>query len=134
MDSHLFSQQPVADQLQFAAVFGSVASNKATATSDIDLLLVGDLSFAAAVKQLYPAQQQLGREINPKLYSLAEWPKALAAPFGFMTELLVNPLLMIAGDKDDLVPKQPEDSCSELLLQSSFSTIQQLPADGAKSS
>lgn len=27
------------------AVFGSVASGKATATSDIDLLLVGDLSF-----------------------------------------------------------------------------------------
>ena len=47
----------VADQLQFAAVFGSVASNKATATSEIDLLLVGDLTFAAAVKQLYQAQQ-----------------------------------------------------------------------------
>ncbi|RVU34420.1 nucleotidyltransferase domain-containing protein [Rheinheimera riviphila] len=93
---------PVADQLQFAAVFGSVASNKATATSDIDLLLVGDLSFAAAVKQLYPAQQQLGREINPKLYSLAEWQKALAAPSGFITALLESPLLMIAGDKDDL--------------------------------
>jgi predicted nucleotidyltransferase len=93
---------PVADQLQFAAVFGSVASNKATATSHIELLLVGDLSFAAAVKQLYSAQQQLGREINPKLYSLAEWHKALAAPSGFITELLANPLLMIAGDKDDL--------------------------------
>lgn len=93
---------PVADQLQFAAVFGSVASGKATATSDVDLLLVGDLSFAVAVKQLYPAQQQLGREINPKLYSLAEWQKALAAPSGFITELLESPLLMIAGDKDDL--------------------------------
>jgi predicted nucleotidyltransferase len=43
---------PVAEQLQFAAVFGSVASGKATATNDIDLLLVGDLSFAGAVKHL----------------------------------------------------------------------------------
>ncbi len=93
---------PVADQLQFAAVFGSVASGKATAASDIDLLLVGDLSFAGAVKHLYLAQQQLGREINPKLYSVAEWQKALAAPTGFITELLESPLLMIAGDKDDL--------------------------------
>jgi predicted nucleotidyltransferase len=93
---------PVADQLQFAAVFGSVASGKATAASDIDLLLVGDLSFAEAVKHLYLAQQQLGREINPKLYSVAEWQKALAAPTGFITELLESPLLMIAGDKDDL--------------------------------
>ncbi len=93
---------PVAGQLQFAVVFGSVASNKATATSDIDLLLVGDLSFAMAVKLLYPAQQQLGREIYPKLYSVAEWHRALAAPSGFINELLESPLLMIAGDKDDL--------------------------------
>jgi predicted nucleotidyltransferase len=93
---------PVSDQLQCAAVFGSVASGKATASSDIDLLLVGKLSFVDAVKSLYPAQQQLGREINPKLYSVAEWQKALAEQSGFIRELLVSPLLMIAGDKDDL--------------------------------
>ena len=93
---------PVSDQLNFAAVFGSVASGKATASSDIDLLMVGELSFVDAVKSLYPAQQQLGREINPKLYSVAEWQKALAEQSGFIRELLANPLLMIAGDKDDL--------------------------------
>ncbi len=93
---------PVLGKLQFVAVFGSVASGKATATSDIDLLLVGDITFAEAVKLLYPTQQQLGREINPQLYSMAEWQKAVAAPSGFITELLESPLLMIAGDKDDL--------------------------------
>ena len=69
---------------------------------DIDLLMVGELSFGDAVKSLYPAQQQLGREINPKLYSVAEWQKALAEQSGFIRELLASPLLMIAGDKDDL--------------------------------
>lgn len=93
---------PVSDQLQCAAVFGSVASGKATANSDIDLLLVGELSFAEAVKSLYSAQQQLGREINPKLYSLSEWQQALTKQSGFIRELLANPLLMIVGDKDDL--------------------------------
>lgn len=93
---------PVLGKLQFVVVFGSVASGKATASSDIDLLLVGDVTFAEAVKLFYPAQQQLGREINPQLYSVAEWQKAVAAPSGFITELLESPLLMIAGDKDDL--------------------------------
>lgn len=46
---------PVSPKLQFAAGFGSVASGKATATSNIDLLLVGDLRFAEPVKLLYPA-------------------------------------------------------------------------------
>jgi hypothetical protein len=92
-----------------------------------------NLSQLALIVKIVGWPEIHGREINPKLYSLAEWHRALAAPSGFITELLANPLLMIAGDKDDLIPKQPEDSCSELLLQSSFSTIQQLPADGAKS-
>lgn len=42
---------------------------KATTSSDIDLLIVGTLDFASAVKALYSAQDTLSREINPKLYS-----------------------------------------------------------------
>lgn len=94
--------QPVTGQLQFAAVYGSVASGKATANSDVDLLLVGDLGFAEAVKALYPAQQELGREINPKLYSVNEWQKALAENSGFIRQLLADPLLPILGNKDDV--------------------------------
>ncbi|PKM20554.1 MAG: DNA polymerase subunit beta [Gammaproteobacteria bacterium HGW-Gammaproteobacteria-15] len=94
--------QPVTGQLQFAAVYGSVASGKATANSDVDLLLVGDLGFAEAVKVLYPAQQELGREINPKLYSVNEWHKALAEQSGFIRQLLADPLLPIVGNKDDV--------------------------------
>ncbi|SNY45939.1 transcriptional regulator, ArsR family [Arsukibacterium tuosuense] len=94
--------QPVTGQLQFAAVYGSVASGKATANSDVDLLLVGDLGFAEAIKLLYPAQQQLGREINPKLYSLNEWHKAVAGQSGFIQQLLTDPLLPIVGNMDDV--------------------------------
>lgn len=94
--------QPVTAQLQFAAVYGSVASGKATANSDIDLLLVGDLGFAEAVKVLYPVQQQLGREINPKLYSLNEWNKAVAGQSGFIRQLINDPMLPILGKMDDV--------------------------------
>lgn len=93
---------PITEQLQCVAVFGSMASGKAHANSDIDLLLIGELSFADVVKILYPVQQQLGREINPKLYSKSAWIKALAEQSGFITELLSKPLLMIIGNKDDL--------------------------------
>lgn len=94
--------QPVTAQLQFAAVYGSVASGKATANSDVDLLLVGDLGFAEAVKVLYPVQQQLGREINPKLYSLNEWNKAVAGQSGFIRQLMTDPMLPILGKMDDV--------------------------------
>jgi predicted nucleotidyltransferase len=37
---------PLVEQIEFAVVFGSVASGKAIAQSDIDLLVVGNLAFS----------------------------------------------------------------------------------------
>ena len=85
-----------------ALVFGSVASGKAGENSDIDLLIVGSLSFSDAVKLLYPAQEILGREINPKLYSLEEWRLAINGGSAFIREILVKPTIRVIGDIDDL--------------------------------
>lgn len=101
-DVLLSALQPLADKLQIAAVYGSVASGNATSGSDIDVLLVGNAGYAEVVTALYPAQQQLGREINPKLYSADEWQQALAAQFGFIKQILASPMLPILGDTDDL--------------------------------
>jgi predicted nucleotidyltransferase len=94
--------QPLTDKLQFAAVYGSVASGKATSASDIDVLLVGNAGYAEVVTALYPAQQELGREINPKLYSVNEWQEALNAQSGFIKQILASPMLPILGDTDDI--------------------------------
>ncbi len=63
---------PLIKKINWAFIFGSVASNKETATSDIDLMLVGDVKFSDVVKALYPIQETLVREINPKIYSVEE--------------------------------------------------------------
>jgi len=94
--------QPLADKLLFAAIYGSVASGKATSASDIDVLLIGNSSYAAIVTALYTAQQELGREINPKLYSEKEWRDALDAQSGFIRQILASPMLPLLGDTDDI--------------------------------
>jgi predicted nucleotidyltransferase/predicted transcriptional regulator len=88
-------------QIDFACVFGSVASGKASATSDIDVLIVGDLNFGDAVKALYPAQAVLAREINPKIYTANEWRKTQQENSAFINELLTKPRINIIGDMDD---------------------------------
>lgn len=93
---------PVADQIEIALVFGSVASGKATQGSDIDVLLVGELGFGEAVQVLYPAQKILGREINPKLYTAQEWEEAKNEGSAFVRELLTKPIIDVIGGKDDL--------------------------------
>lgn len=93
---------PIAAQVRCACVYGSMASGKAGEFSDIDLLVIGNVDFGALISHLQPAQQRLGREINPKVYSAAEW-QALAGKGGaFARELLTKPKLFVIGGQDDL--------------------------------
>jgi predicted nucleotidyltransferase len=94
--------EPQLQKIDFALIYGSVASGKATTESDIDLLIVGDLNFTDAIKALHPVQDILGREINPKIYSLAEWQSARQKNSEFIKELINKPVIKIIGDMDDI--------------------------------
>jgi predicted nucleotidyltransferase len=93
--------RPVADQVIVAFVFGSVARGRETAGSDVDLLLIGDVSFRDAVACLHPAQSQLGREINAKVFSAKEFAaKAKKEPF--LVDVLAKPKIFVIGNADEL--------------------------------
>lgn len=94
---------PLAGQLQSAFVFGSMASGKAHADSDIDLLLIGDTNFAELISVLYPLQETLGREINPKIYQRAEWQALIEQQGAFIQEVLHKPKVFIIGNEADLL-------------------------------
>jgi len=64
---------PLSDRIQAAFVFGSMASGAENDRSDIDLMIIGDLTFGDAVNALYDAQSTLCREINPKVMTRDEW-------------------------------------------------------------
>ncbi len=93
---------PLSDKIEAAKVFGSIADGRFTQGSDIDLLLIGDIRFRDAVRVLYPAQEVLGREINPKLYSAQEWAAAKHEESAFVREVLTKPTINVVGDKDGI--------------------------------
>ena len=64
---------PLSDDINVAFIFGSVARGAESAGSDVDILIIGSVDFGAVVDALHPAQQQLAREINPKVFSVREW-------------------------------------------------------------
>lgn len=90
------------DRIIAAFVFGSMASGKETAGSDVDLLVIGDVGFTEIAKAVYSAQEVLGREINPKVYSKEEWKQMLNEKTAFIKEVLGKPKLFIAGSEDEL--------------------------------
>lgn len=93
---------PLAERIEVAFVFGSMASGTARADSDIDLMVIGEAGFAELVGALYPLQEQLGREINPKVYTRREWQELVAGQGAFVREVLGKPRLFCLGNDDDL--------------------------------
>ena len=94
--------QPVADDIEVAFVFGSVASALDTANSDVDVMVIGPVSFGRVAGALYDAQSLIGREINPKVMSREEWEAKRQEGQTFVTEVILKPKLFIAGGPDDL--------------------------------
>lgn len=91
--------QPLSPNLQFAWVYGSVAKQTDTASSDIDVMLVGDdLLLSQVLAALGPAEAQLGRKINPSCYSPQEFARRRAEPDSFVNQVLSQPTLSLIGD------------------------------------
>lgn len=93
---------PLSEYIRVAFVFGSMASGKETSGSDVDLLLVGNAGYSDVVKALYPVQEILGREINPKLFSGEEWKRMHETQDGFVKDVMAKPKLFVLGTNDEL--------------------------------
>lgn len=95
------AQLAAAGRAQVALVFGSVARGEESADSDVDVLILGDLSLADAVEALHPAQAVLHREINPVVYRPADFAATLAAGNTWAREVAARPKLFLIGGAND---------------------------------
>jgi len=84
--------------IDFALVFGSMASGEAKAGSDIDILIVGDIGLREAVRRLAGIHDQLGREVNPVVWTNEEYQHRLIEKDHFLSEVMKSPHLVIKGE------------------------------------
>jgi DNA-binding transcriptional ArsR family regulator len=94
--------KPVASKVMTAFVYGSIAAGGDDSNSDIDLMVVGEVSPQDLALPLRRARESLGREINPTVYSPAEFNRKRAAGDHFLTQVLDKPRLIVLGNKDEL--------------------------------
>jgi predicted nucleotidyltransferase len=88
--------------VDLAFVFGSMAEGTAKAHSDIDLLIVGDVGLREVVARLARAQEQLGREINPVVWTRDEFERRRRSDDHFLGRVLRGSRLMVVGAEHDL--------------------------------
>lgn len=93
---------PLSSKISLAFIFGSVAQGKAKATSDIDLLVVGAVSFPAVVEACHLGQERLGREVNPVVMSRAAFQAKQKARDRFVSRVLKEPKIFLIGDAGEL--------------------------------
>ena len=93
----------VADRIELAFVFGSVAKGTDIATSDIDLMVVTEtLTYADLFEGLAAAEQVLGRKVNPTLYTSAALAEKVRTENSFVLRVLSQPKIFLIGAEDEL--------------------------------
>jgi predicted nucleotidyltransferase len=103
---------PVQDRIKAAFIYGSVAVGAFSARSDVDVMIVGDVTFAEAAESLRSTQEILGREVNPSVYSPAEFRKKLLAGHHFLNSVVKEKKVFLIGDERELAgmgKKRPAD-------------------------
>lgn len=99
---------PLAGRIEVAFVYGSTARGALRRASDIDLLVVGHVSFSEIVSVLADAQQRLGRDINPTVYEGEEFARKVRDGHHFLTTILKEPKTFIIGSDYELGRLAPE--------------------------
>jgi predicted nucleotidyltransferase len=92
----------LADRIVIAFIYGSVARLDEQRGSDIDIMVVGDVSFAEVVSALNQTQKLITREINPSVYPISEFCSKLASGNHFLKTTISGPKLFIIGDIREL--------------------------------
>lgn len=94
--------RPFEKKIVCSFVYGSIARREERATSDADLMVIGDVGLAELAPSLRKAEKRLGREVNLTSYSVDEFRRKFAQGDHFLTTVLKNNLQFVKGEQRDL--------------------------------
>jgi len=92
---------PIADRIEIAFVFGSMAAGEQHADSDLDICVLGDVDYVEVVKALGSIHDKLHREINPVVMTVTKYFDQLANHDRFVERLEHEPKVFVIGDEDE---------------------------------
>ncbi len=93
---------PFGQKILCAFVYGSVARAEEHATSDIDLMIIGQVGLSELTPALRKAEQALGRDLNATTYSVDEFRGKVEKNDHFLTAVLWRPKQFVKGTEREL--------------------------------
>lgn len=88
--------------IKSAFIYGSVAKNLEDARSDIDVMVIGNVSEDALHEAIIKVEERLGREVNYSIFSPSDWKKQMKAKKAFVTNVAEDKKIFLIGTEDDL--------------------------------
>lgn len=96
--------KPVADKIDLAFIYGSVATGRDTATSDIDLLAVSDHLHTFEMNALFfSVMHELGRQIEVHHYTRQEFRLHNRPADCFIRRVLAGPAIFLVGSRETAI-------------------------------
>ena len=92
----------LAGRIDVVFIFGSLATGRQTYSSDVDLMIIGDLALVDAVKALSPVQQELGRDINPVVMTAEKFKAQWRKNDRFVKRVMAEARIFVIGDDNEL--------------------------------
>jgi len=89
-------------QIRVAFVYGSFARSEEVSGSDLDVFVVGNIRLDELVSSFSDVEQAIGREINPTLFSVAEFKKKWSQKNHFIRSMAETEKEFIIGSEDEL--------------------------------
>jgi DNA-binding transcriptional ArsR family regulator len=93
---------PCAARIDWAFIYGSMARAEALSTSDVDLMIVGEVGLAELTPALRRAEKRLSRPVNPTLYSHTEFVTKLTVGHHFLKSVIDGEKLFVLGSPHEL--------------------------------
>ncbi|NPV59495.1 MAG: ArsR family transcriptional regulator [Actinobacteria bacterium] len=93
---------PLLPEINLAFIYGSVATGEDRPGSDVDIMVIGEVSLKELSKILGPLSRELGREFNPSAYAISEFKKRIKEGNAFIWSVINSPKIWLVGDEDGL--------------------------------
>jgi len=93
--------KPLRKKIKTAFIYGSFASGAYTSESDIDLLVVGDLSLKTVISAVSETGRKLSRVINSMVISPDQYEKERKKKNSFINRIDANKKIILIEDKND---------------------------------
>jgi len=87
--------------IEFAFIFGSIASKKEKSHSDIDLFVIGELGLRKITSLLSGITEKTGRDINPHIFSKDEFIQRITNNDHFITNIMQNDKIFLIGEENE---------------------------------